>query len=341
MQNRFVGHENQLLTARRLTYTEGLSQGVRAIELRNSCGLYATCIEDQCLNLYDFSYKGINFAFQQKNGLVSARFFNGGANEFNYYWPAGMLYTCGLSNVGPGGVMEDGFFHPDHGRIGMMPAQDVAVKRDEAGVTVTGTVHEAMLAGYHMELQRKVFFPADGKYITYEDVVINREPQPVEFELLYHINLGYPLLSPESRVIKGAGGGYSIHTKGPIPENWAQCWQPEDHKDEDLFCHENTPDKDGFGYTALLNEGLGLGCYIKYDMKTLPWLMHWRNMCSHDYALGLEPSNNQVLGRDAERKNGTLQTLGAYESCTFRVELGVLDGAEEMEAFENMLCSLK
>lgn len=253
MQNRFVGHENQLLTARRLTYTEGLSQGVRAIELRNSSGLYATCIEDQCLNLYDFSYKGINF----------------------------------------------------------------------------------------MELQRKVFFPAEGKYITYEDVVINREPQPVEFELLYHINLGYPLLSPESRVVKGAGGGYSIHTKGPIPENWAQCWQPEDHKDEDLFCHENTPDKDGFGYTALLNAGLGLGCYIKYDMKTLPWLMHWRNMCSHDYALGLEPSNNQVLGRDAERKNGTLQTLGAYESRTFRVELGVLDGHDELTAFESMLQNLK
>ena len=54
--------------------------------------------------------------------------------------------------------MEDGIFHPDHGRIGMMPAQDVM--------------------------------------------------------LLYHINLGYPLLNPKSRIVKGEGGGYSIHTKG-------------------------------------------------------------------------------------------------------------------------------
>ena len=338
--NRFVGHENQLLTARRVAYTEGMSQGIRAIELRNTQGLYATCIEDQCLNLFDFSYKGINFAFQQKNGLVSARYFNGGANEFNYYWPAGMLYTCGLSNVGPGGMMEDGFFHPDHGRIGMMPACDVAVKRSDAGVEITGTVREAMLAGYHMELQRKIFFPADGKFIRYEDTVINQEPHPVEFELLYHINLGYPLLSPESFVVKGAGGGYSIHTKDPIPENWDKCWAPEDHKDEDLFCHENTPDKDGYGYTALINPSLSLGCYIKYDMQTLPWLMHWRNMCSHDYALGLEPSNNQVLGRDAERKNGTLQSLSGYESRSFRVEVGVLDGTAELEHFQNMLKNL-
>jgi len=340
MDRRYIGHENQLLTARRVTYRDGLSQGVQAIELRNSQGLYTTCIEDQCLNLFDFSYKGINFSFQQKNGLVSGRYFSASAPDFEFYWPAGMMYTCGMTNVGPGGVMQDGKFYPDHGRIGMMPAQDVAICRDDAGITVTGTVHEGMLVGYHMELQRKVFFPAQGKFVRYEDVLYNREPQAAEFEILYHMNLGYPLLSPESRVVKGAGGGYSIHTKGPIPENWAQCWQPEDHKDEDLFCHENAADKDGFAYAALINDKLGLGCYIKYQKDTLPWLMHWRNMCSHDYVIGLEPSNNQVLGRDKERANGTLQSIGGYESKHFWVEIGVLDGAEEIAAFETMVRSL-
>ena len=340
MNNRFVGNANQLLTARRVTYTEGMSRGVQAIELRNCAGLYATCVEDQCLNLFDFSYKGINFAFQSKNGLVSGRYFNGGAPEFSYYWPAGMLYTCGLQNVGPGGVMEDGMFHPDHGRIGAMPAENVAITRDETGVTISGTVHEGLLAGYNLELQRSIRFPADDKKIVIEDTVTNLEPQAVEFMLLYHMNLGYPLLSPESRVIKGKGGGYSIHTKGPIPQDWAQCYEPGDHKDEDLFCHENTPDADGYGYGALINDKLGLGCYVKYHMENLPWLMHWRNMCSHDYALGLEPSNNQVLGRDGERANGTLQTIAGYESKKFHVEIGVLDGVEEISNFEKMIASL-
>lgn len=340
MEKRYIGNENQLLTARRVTYEDGLSRGVRAIELRNRSGLYTTCVEDQCLNLFDFSYKGINFAFQQKNGLVSGRYFSPAAPDFEFYWPAGMLYTCGLTNVGPGGVMEDGKFYPDHGRIGMLPAQNVQVSRSNAGVEITGSVHEGMLAGYHMELQRKIFFPGEGKCIRFEDTVSNREPQSVEFELLYHINLGYPLLSAESRVVKGKGGGYSIHTGGEIPEGWETCREPEDHKDEDLFCHENTPDDDGWGYAALINDKLALGCYIKYRMDTLPWLMHWRNMCSHDYALGLEPSNNQVLGRDRERKNGTLQVLEGYESKSFSVELGVLDGAEEIAAFESMIKAL-
>ena len=67
---RKAGNENQFLKARRITFRDGRSQGVNAIELHNSRGLYITCIEDLGLNLFDFSYKGINFAFQSKNGLV-------------------------------------------------------------------------------------------------------------------------------------------------------------------------------------------------------------------------------------------------------------------------------
>ncbi len=340
MEQRFVGNDNQLLTARRVTYEDGLSRGIRAVELRNTGGLYATCVEDQCLNLFDFSYKGINFSFQQKNGLVSGRYFDPAAPDFEFYWPAGMLYTCGLTNVGPGGIMEDGRFYPDHGRIGMLPAQNVSVKRTELGVEIEGSIHEGMLAGYHLELQRKIFFPRNGSCIRYEDVIINHEPSETEFAFLYHINLGYPLLSPQSRVIKGKGGGYSIHTGGEIPADWAQCRAPEDNKEEDLFCHENASDTDGWGYAALVNDALALGCYIKYKTDTLPYLMHWRNMCSHDYALGLEPSNCQVLGRDRERRNGTLQRIPAYGKKSFCVEVGVLDGKEEIASFEAMVRSL-
>ena len=36
MERRYVGSENQLLTARRVTYRDGMSDGVKAIELRKS-----------------------------------------------------------------------------------------------------------------------------------------------------------------------------------------------------------------------------------------------------------------------------------------------------------------
>ena len=340
MERKYVGSTNQLLTARRVTYREGFSDGVKAIELRNTSGLYATCVEDQCLKLFDLSYKGVNFAFQSKNGLVSTRYFNGGANEFVYYWPAGMLYTCGLTSTGPGGMMEDGMYHPDHGRIGMMPARNVSMTESEDGVTVSGIVQDAALAGHNLELERKLFFPARGKEIVIEDVVSNREAIPAEYMLLYHFNFGYPLLTPDCRVVKGAGTGYDKYSDNGLPADVFSCREPEDTKVEELYCHTNTPDKDGWGYAALINDKLGLGCYVKYAMDTLPLLLHWKNMCTHDYVVGLEPSNSHIMGRDKERENGTLQVLKGYESATFRVCLGVLDGKDEIAAFEAMVNGL-
>ncbi len=336
---RYVGHENQLLTARRVTFRDDVSEGVKAIELRNSCGLSATCLEDQCLDLYDLSFKGTNISFQTKNGLVGAQYYNSAAGEFGYHWRAGMLYTCGLTNAG-GGCMDKGLYHATHGRIALKPARNVNMTRDENGVTITGTMRDSALAGHQLDLERTVFFPAHGKEITISDTVINREALPQEYMMLYHFNLGYPLLTPGCRVVKGKGTGFNKHKGGDIPADWNQCTEPADKKEEDLFCFQNTADKDGFAYAALINDELGLGCYVKYSLDTLPLLMHWKCMCSQDYVVGLEPSNSYIMGRVKERENGTLPQLEGYGSVKFQVGVGVLEGKEEIAAFEAMLESL-
>ena len=245
-----------------------------------------------------------------------------------------MIYTCGLDNMG----RRDGFIL--HGSHHNQNAEVIHAECNEDGITVEAVVRETALFGQNLVFRRKVFTAINSGSVSIEDTIENAGYTDASYGVLYHINLGYPLLSEHSRVIKGKGGGYSIHTGGEIPRDWAQCRAPEDHKDEDLFCHENAADKDGWAYTALLNEKLEIGCYIKYKTENLPYLMHWRNMCSHDYALGLEPSNCQVLGRDRERRNGTLQVMPAYGKKTYTVEVGVLDGKAEIAAFEAMVNAL-
>lgn len=333
---RMLGHPNQLMKARKITFRDGVEDGVRAIELENEDGLYVTCIEEQCLNIYDFSYKGKNCAFQTKSGLVSNRFFNGGANEFNYYWPAGMMYTCGLTNTGVG-VLEKKVYHAEHGRIGMRPAEDVILKKNEDGVVITGTMRDSFMAGHQIDLNRTIFFPAKGKEIRITDAVVNKEGMPVEMMLLYHCNFGYPLLAPGARVVKGAGKMIDNIAGGSVPEDWWQICAPRDDKIEEVFCHENTPDADGFGYAAVINDELGMGCYVKYKLDTLPLLIHWKNMCAHDYVIGLEPSNTYIKGRKEERENGTLPVMEPYETKVFQVSIGILDGAEEIREFESKL----
>lgn len=336
MNNPLVGNPNQLLKARRISFRDGASNGVQAIELHNSSGLYATCVEDHCLNLYDFSYKGINCAFQTKNGLKANGFFNGGTNEFSYYWPAGMLYTCGVTNVGPGCV-ENGMYYAEHGRIGMTPAENVSVEKNEDGVIIKGSVRDSLLCGYHLELKRQIFFPAEGKEIQITDTVSNLEGIEEPMMLLYHFNFGHPLLAPGTRMVKGAGEIIDNLGSGKAPQDCGKVTAPTTKKAEEVYCHFNTPDENGFGYAALINDELQLGCYVKYKMDTLPLMMQWKNFCTHDYAMGLEPSNSYILGREKEREHGTLPVLEPYETKTYSVALGILDGVEEIEAFEKKI----
>jgi len=323
--SKMVGNFNQLVKVRRIMLRDGRSEGIKALELMNEEGLYMTCIEDQCLNIYDFSYKGMNFAFQTKNGLVSNRFFNGGSNEFSFYWPAGMLYTCGLSNVGPG-VTEDGIYHAEHGRIGMMPAENVAVEYvGEEYVRITGTMHDSLMCGYHFELQREILFPCRGKEVILKDKLTNLEGNPAEFMLLYHCNFGYPLLEPGARLeIKNHGEIYDTLGNGTHPESYFAVTEPRNDKIEEVYCHINRPDEKGYGMAIIRNDKRKLGGYVKHKMDTLPYLIEWKNMCSHDYAMGLEPSNNFIKGRDKERDYGSIPVIGAYESLKYEVRIGVL-----------------
>ena len=308
-------------------FREGKAEGIKAIELQNESGLYITCIEDQCLNIYDFSYKGINFAFQSKNGLVSNRYFNGGTNEFSFYWPAGMLYTCGLTNVGPG-VTENGIYHAEHGRIGMMPAENVIMEYVDDEVVISGIMRDSFLCGHNLELKRTIRFPRKGKEITIQDTVTNLEGVPTEFMLLYHCNFGYPLLEPGARIIKKKGDIYNNIGNGIHPETCFQVTEPRNDKEEEVYCHTNTPDEAGFGIAAIINDQKQIAGYVKYKMDTLPYLIEWKNMCNHDYCIGLEPSNSYIKGRTEERKHGTLPIIGPYETRVFEVSLGVLDGKE-------------
>ena len=60
---------------------------------------------------------------------------------------------------------------------------------------------------------------------------------------------------------------------------------------------------------------------LRWSGETLPILAEWRSMAAGDYALGLEPANNYIMGRHDERENGTLPVLKAFESITNTVKI--------------------
>ena len=94
-------------------------------------------------------------------------------------------------------------------------------------------------------------------------------------------------------------------------------------------------DNAGDARVALVNPALdgGLGLGIRYHTKSLPRFVQWKMMGYGTYVLGLEPSNCWTRGRADERARGTLQVLQPGEARDYHLEISVLAGTDEIDAY--------
>ncbi len=135
--------------------------------------------------------------------------------------------------------------------------------------------------------------------------------------LLYHCKLGCPLLSEHAKLVLPAGRKTTPRSEYAKTGLGHECEfsPPIDGEEEQVFFHEMAEP-----WVSLENPAVGVALRLKWSGDTLPVLAEWKSMASGDYVLGLEPSNNFIMGRAAERENGTLQTLGAFERIRTTLE---------------------
>ena len=331
-----MGGMEQVAGVRPVSFSSGRAKGTEALEVRNLAGFQFTILPDQCMNLLDLSWRGTNLGFLSKNGLTGERFASPLDSEFLYRWPAGMLYTCGLASTGPANV-DEGLYRTEHGRIGLMPAENLSVVQgwedDEYRIRVRGVMRESMLFGYNLRLTREISVGLFDRHLVIEDTLENLEPKEEPFMLLYHVNFGFPLVDDGTEVVR-SNAQTKVHPATPSDalQAWNRMGPPVDGAPEHVFYH--TGDQSLPVHTAgVLNDTLGLGAYLRYPSENLPILVHWKCPRSHDYVIGLEPSNSYILGRHEERKNGSIRGIPGYGVLKYRLELGVLDGAAEINAF--------
>jgi hypothetical protein len=342
---RRVGHMSQLAPVRRCEMLEGKAEGLKVIEVANGGGLAFTVLEGKALDISNLSYKGVNFNFVTKPGLAAPEFFNPHNQEFARNFQAGMLYTCGLLNVGPACV-DEGMEVSQHGRIGQTPAENTSVRADWEGdeytIRISGEVREAANFRENMLLRREIVTDFGSKSVSIHDVVENQGFERQPLMILYHINLGYPLLDEGSRFVlarKEVRPRDDISEKGV--NDLARFSGPIDHWTEQVFYHTVEHDRNGDSLAGLVNDRLGLGLALKFNTKNLPRLLEWKSMMSGDYVLGIEPANCVVDTRIKERERGTLRIIEPLEKVDFRLEFTVLDGKSDIDAFDEQVRSLQ
>lgn len=151
--------------------------------------------------------------------------------------------------------------------------------------------------------------------------------------LLYHINLGYPFLTPATKLY--------IPTKKVAPRDEASAGheadydhmdRPKKNEPEYVFIHDIKKTKDKRTWVFAVNPDLKLGLKIEYSTKNFPYFMEWKSTAAGDYVIGLEPSNSSVYGRGLHEKNGDLHMLKPFEKERNELIFTVLDGEEEIRA---------
>lgn len=310
----YLNHPMQAYTLRRVTIEGGKAKGASIIEVCTAGGLQVDIFPDSGLDIGQVRYKGNNMAFICKNGYDSPSVFIPYEDNFLSTYPGGMMYTCGLRNVGPGN-RDGGEYHPCHGRYHGLAAEQVSAYVEEDTIIIRGVVRESALFGHCLQLVRVIRIPIFGAQITVSDELSNLAHQDQEYMLLYHCNFGYPMLSEKAHLEFPA----QRKTTGRTP--FAQSFLGKEHtfdapipgEEERCFFHEEMEHK-----VALANESLATKMTMTWS-DTLPILVQWRTMASGDYALGLEPTNNYINGRSAERENGTLPVIKAHETVKTEV----------------------
>jgi len=319
----YVGNRAQLFSVRESRLCGGRGDGVRVVDVHNGGNLEVTVVPDRCMDLACVRYKGRCLNYITSGGIAHPAYYEVTGEGWSEAFPGGMLFTCGLSNTGlRSGSEWDA--QKEHGCIGNRPAEHLNILETETAegpaVELTGTMKEGMLAGTNLTLTRSVRIGWRSDRIDITDTVKNEGWRTEPNMMLYHCNMGYPLLQPDSRFeLKNRG----VRPRTPFAEKMMprldEILPPQDALEEACYYYDPVPDADGFAEALLENEREGLRLRLRFDTAALPLFVRWKNFVKGEYVMGLEPANATIDGREDAARNGTLKYLEPGESRVYRL----------------------
>ena len=346
-----TGSPDQVAGVRLVTLGDGLERGIRMLEFRTGTGLRFTALVDRALDLADCDYRGQAIGWHSPSGFRHPGLHDG-ESEGGIGWArsfSGLLVTCGLDHIlFPDSVPAETYHYPGrasinhtlHGRVSAIPARLTGYGErwdgDRCILWAEGIVQQAAVFAENLHLLRRIEADIGGNEIRLTDRVVNRGFYRTPHMYCYHINLAYPLLDEGSRyvapirdVVWAAHAGETYRAQGV---GYCRLGGPQDNFVEQVWQHEMTADGDGLVPVALVNDRLALGMEITTRKDQFPCQYEWQNLQSGQYALGIEPSSNHVLGNRAARERGEMIWLEHGEERRYDTTFRVLDGAGDIAA---------
>ncbi|WP_314456028.1 aldose 1-epimerase family protein [uncultured Microbacterium sp.] len=317
---RRTGSFAQVASVEASVRTDGPDAGTR--RLRVIAGeLEVELLPDRGLDIGQVRHRGVPLAWVSPTGWPRP-----GAGGFGASFGGGLVTTCGLLSFGPPSVDAEGE-HPQHGRYSGLAASVTRSEVSDDAVVVEATVVEATVLGAQLELRRRVRVPFGAGRIELRDEIVNRGSRAVEPMVLYHVNLGWPVVDAGSVLHSPAE---RVRARDAAAEaglaSWAEFPEPVAEYPEQVFAHELPVDR---RVAAEIVSRSGLGIRISFDTAVLPGMFQWRVAQEGAVVLGVEPATAAtILGRADARAAGLLRELGPGSAWELGLDIDVIrDGS--------------
>ena len=341
-----VGDISQLGGVKCYEFTDGLRKGIRAVDMKSPCGLDMTVLLDRAMDISYLSYKSIPVNWRSATRETSPVFYESRGFEWLRTFYGGLLTTCGMTYVGHPSV-DNGEELGLHGRISNLSAENVwsdgKWEGDSYVMFVQGKIREAKVFGDKLELTRKITTWMDTPKVVVEDSVENIGSEKSPIMMLYHVNIGYPVLDSTSSLLESKAEVTPRDEEAKKGfDKFSKFSEPICGFKEQCYFHDIKADKDGNSNVAIVNpdfnNGEGIGIWLKFNKDNLPYLVQWKQMGMGEYVCGIEPVNSLVRGRKIEREKGTLRFIEPGEKINYRLEFNVLVSNKDIEIFKNEYC---
>ncbi len=335
-----TGTLKQIAGIRPVEYTDGRVRGMRAAEVWTGSGFRFNVLLDRALDLFAAEHNGRALAWQhpalgtpdqyEPQGLGWLRTFGGG-----------LVTTCGLTFFG-NPMSEGGEEFGLHGRVSHLAAEQVSFTEDWIGdqyiLEITGQVRQAVIFGENLLLTRRITTRLGANSVMIDDRVVNEGFRETPHMMLYHCNFGFPVVSPDSRLLIRADEVLPRTEVAAQGLDKAQQFEPpQPGFAEHVFFYRPHVGAGGMTRVAIVNDNQQFGAYLRYRAKELPYLSQWKMMGAGDYVCGLEPGNAWVQPRDQLRQEGRLRVLAPGEAVEYSLEIGALTDADAIANFEQEL----
>ncbi|XCP85558.1 aldose 1-epimerase family protein [Roseburia hominis] len=316
--NPYIGHDSQLYGVEEHRLIGGKGDGMRLYEIHNGQGIDMTVSPDRNGDITRLRFQGINLSYMSPCGYVAPAYYDSVESNWLNSFTAGFLTTCGLNGVGSPCV-DEGEKIPLHGSIANTPCEQAYYTMEEEKLIVRSVTKDETIFGRKLRLTREIVVSTKENTFTIIDVIENTGDRTEPFEILYHMNMGYPLLDEDSVV--------EIPSKKVTPrdahaaedmENWMHMEKPTAGYQERCYYHEFS---DSNGIARITQPKLGISLEITFDAAVLDGFVEWKMMGVRDYVLGLECGNCYPDGRDKMRERGMLKFLQPGEKKTYQVTI--------------------